>query len=125
MTKESLKAVSDSMEALGLNYALMRWEGGPDYPYFVGEYQEVPMTTEDGLQETDFTLTGYTRGSWLDLETAKEQIMKYFHPIWGKRVITDETGVAILYANSFAVPTVEAELKKIEINLIIKEWKVI
>ncbi len=125
MTIESLKAISDGMAALGLSYAFMRWEGEKKDPYFVGEYQEVPMTTEDGMQETDFILTGRTRGSWLDLETAKKQIEEYFHPIYGKRVSTETTGLAITYENGFAVPSVELELKKIEIHLNVKEWKVI
>lgn len=125
MTSEPLKLISDGMAALGLNYAFMMWEGEIKHPYFVGEYQEVPPTTEDGLQEADFILTGFTRGSWLELETAKEKIENYFNRISGKTVIADNgTAVAIFYANSFVVPTGNAELKRIEIHLSVKEWKV-
>ena len=44
----------------------------------------------------------------------------------GGRVVTTESGsvVAIFYANSFDVPTGDAELKKMQINLMIKEWSV-
>lgn len=125
MTKESLKAVSSGMKALGLNYAFGQWEGEVKYPYFVGEYQESPATTEDGLQDADFIVTGFTRGSWLDLETAKEKIENYFNKISGKTVIASNgTAVAIFYENSFVVPTGDAELKRIEIHLKVKEWTV-
>ena len=125
MTSEMLKAVKGGMEALDLNYAFMQWEGDIVYPYFVGEYQESPPMSEDGLQEATFILTGFTRGSWLDLEAAKEKIENYFNKISGKTVIADDgSAVAIFYANSLVVPTGDAELKRIDINLMVKEWKV-
>ena len=125
MTTETLKAVKAGMEALGLNYAFVRWEGDIAYPYWVGEYQETPATAEDGLQESTFILTGHTRGSWLDLEAAKEKIENYFNKISGKTVIAEDgSAVAIFYANSLVVPTGDTELKRIAINLSVKEWKV-
>ena len=74
MTNEPFKLISDGMEALGLNYAFERWKDEPKYPYFTGEYLEEESTSEDGMQQCDFILTGWHRGSWLDLETAKEKI---------------------------------------------------
>lgn len=125
MTTEPLKLISDGMAALGLNYAFAQWEGDIMHTYFVGEYQESPSETEDGLQEADFILTGITRGSWLELETAKEKIENYFNRISGKTVIADNgTTVAIFYNNSLVIPTGDAELKRIEIHLGVKEWKV-
>ena len=125
MTTETLKAVKAGMEALGLNYAFVRWEGDVVYPYWVGEYQETPANSEDGLQESTFILTGHTRGSWLDLEAAKEKIENYFNRINGHRVIAENgTAVAIFYERSLVIPTLDAELKRMEINLLIKEWKV-
>ena len=125
MTTETLKAVKAGMEALGLNYAFVRWEGDIVYPYWVGEYQETPATAEDGLQEATFIVTGHTRGSWLDLEEDKEKIENYFNKINGKTVIADNgSAVAIFYERSLVIPTMDAELKRMEINLLIKEWKV-
>ena len=125
MTKDVLKLISDGMEAISLNYAFMEWKGEPVYPYFIGEYQEQPVTSEDGLQEADFILTGFTRGSWSDLETAKMKIEKYFNRISGKTAIADSNNaVGVFYNNSSVVPTGDAELKKIEIHLDVKEWKV-
>ncbi len=125
MTSAVLMAVSDGMTACGLSYALMEWKGKPVYPYFVGEYQETESMTEDGKQECTFILSGFTRGSWSDLEMAKSKIEKYFNRISGKTVIADNgSAVAIFYANSLLIPTDDAQLKRIDINLTIKEWKV-
>ncbi len=125
MIIETLNAVKGGMEAIGLNYAFMQWEGDIVYPYFTGEYQETESLTEDGLQESTFILNGWTRGAWLELEQAKEKIENYFNRISGKRVIVEDgSAVAIFYANSLVIPTGDAELKRIEIHLTVKEWKV-
>lgn len=126
MTKETLKLVSDGMKALGLAYGFGEFSGEPiDGQYWVGEYTETEGVTADGLQETTFLLTGFSRGSWLALEESKEAIEKYFSRIGGRTVMTDSgSGVAIFYANALIVPTGDAELKRMQINLSIKEWKV-
>ena len=126
MTSAALALVGSGMEVLGLNYAFMRWETEPEYPYFTGEYQEAESMTEDGLQESTFVLNGWTRGSWLELEQAKEKIENYFNRISGKTVTTaNGSAVAIFYANSLVIPTGTDELKRIQINLSVKEWMVI
>ena len=57
-------------------------------------------------------------------DEAKEKIEKHFSH--GKVGITSSgSAVAIFYAHSLIVPTGDAELKSIQINLSIKEWKVI
>lgn len=125
MSKEGLKIIKDAMKALGLNYAFMEWNGKPAYPYFVGEYQETPSLNEDGLQESTFLLTGFSRESWMALEDAKEKISTYFNQVGGRTVIADNgSAVAVFYSNSLVIPTGDAELKKIQINLDVKEWKV-
>lgn len=126
MSKQVLKIIDQGMTALGLEYGFGEYFGNPVvYPYFVGEYQEVEPNTEDGLQESTFLLTGFSRGSWLDLENAKERIENYFNKVSGKIVMADNgSAVAIFYASSLIVPTGDAELKKIQINLSVKEWSV-
>ena len=126
MTTAALKTIADAMSALGLEYAFGVYAGDPVvYPYFVGEYTETEPMTEDGRQDTTFLLTGFHRGTWLELEQAKEKIENYFNRVSGKTVITDNgSGVAIFYANTLIVPTGDAELKRIQINLQVKEWKV-
>ena len=126
MSKQVLKIISNAMIDLGLEYGFGEYSADPVvYPYFVGEYTETESTTEDGLQETSFLLTGFSRESWQALEDAKERIESFFNQVSGKTVIADNgSAVAIFYADSMIVPTGDAELKSIQINLSIKEWKV-
>lgn len=129
MTKEALKIISDDMASLGIEYDIGTYSGDEKgkviYPYFVGEYQEIEPYTEDGLQETMFMLNGFSRGSWSALEEAKEKIERHYSKVDGNRMITaNGTAVVIFYANSLIVPTGDAELKRIQINLRVKEWKV-
>ena len=129
MMIEVLMIVQNSMNALGIEYAFGEYAGNAEgkvvYPYFVGEYTESEPMTEDGLHEATFMLSGFSRGSWLTLEEAKERIERYFNMSSGKTYITARgTGIAVSYAGSMIVPTGDAELKKIQINLDIKEWKV-
>lgn len=127
-----LGIIKESFQEMGLNYNFKRYKGKHKYPYFVGEYQEVESMHEDGMQETAFILTGFSR--WeegidadLQLEEAKEKIAAYFPALGGKTVIADNgSAVAIFYAGSLAnIPTGDNELEKLQINLTIKEWKVI
>lgn len=126
MSKEILKIISDAMASFGLEYGFAEYAGDPVvYPYFVGEYTETEGFTEDGLQESTFLLTGFSRETWFELEEAKEKIENYFNRVSGYTAITDSgSGVAVFYANSLIVPTGDAELKSIQINLSVKEWKV-
>ena len=126
MSKNLLKVVSDGMTELGLEYEFGEYTKEPIvYPYFVGEYTETEPTTEDGLQETTFLLTGFSRDKWLTLENAKAKIENYFNKVYGKTVMVDDgSAVAVFYGNSLIVPTGDEELKKIQINLQCKEWKV-
>lgn len=122
MTETSLNLIASTLSALGLNYAFMEWNGKPAYPYFVGEYQEYDPMNEDGMQESDFILSGFSRTTYQVLEEAKETIKSYFTTT-GKTVIADDgSAVAVFYSGSFPVPTGDAELKKIQINLKVKEW---
>lgn len=124
MTTDALKLISDGMEACKLNYAFAEWKDTLAYPYFVGEYQEQPIVSEDGLQEAAFILNGFTRGSWAKLDAAKKKIENYFYRDGRTAIAPSGNAVAVCYNNSFVVPTGDAELKRIEIHLNVKEWKV-
>lgn len=127
MSIAALKIISDAMHSLGINYDFPEWDGTPVYPYFVGEYSEVASTNEDGMQETSFLLTGFARGkeAYVALEEAKEKISDYFSKVGGYTVIADNgSAVAVFYSHSLVIPSGDAELKRIEINLTIKEWSV-
>lgn len=124
MSVAALKYVEEMMAGLNIPYAFMRWNTHPpdDY-YFVGEYIESAMVTreEDGHQDTTFILRGFTRGDWLSLEKAKEKIEKQCAKT---AILADGTGIAVFYESGAVVPTYDAELKSVKINLQIQEWKV-
>lgn len=86
---------------------------------------DVVKQWDAAMQECTFLLTGFSRGSWLALEDAKERIESYFDKVDGKTVMAENgSAVAIFYANALIVPTGDAELKRIQINLSCKEWSV-
>lgn len=126
MRIETLGFISETLVNGGINYEFGEWTSD-EIPsvYFVGEYEEIEPETEDGLQEVSFLLTGFTRGKWLELEQAKDTIEKLFSKTVGKTAILDHAGIAIFYDRALIVPTGDAELKRIEIRLTIKEWSVI
>ena len=111
------------MDILSVPYEFGEWTSNVVYPYSVGEITEEPSTTEDGLEESTMILTCFTRGKYIDLEIIKEKIKRHFHPIHGLRASTDSGSIAVFFDGSFYIPTGEADLKKIQINLKIKEWK--
>ena len=121
---DKLKFISEQMDAIGIPYEFMQWNSPVVYPYFVGEITEEPTMTEDSAEESTLLLTGFHRGGeWLDLITAKETIKRNFDPNYGLRADTDSGSIAVFFDGFFPIPTDEADLKKIQINLKIKEWK--
>ena len=125
MTDESLKYISDTLESAGINYEFGEYTSELQYPYFVGEYAETDVENEDGMQETALILSGFSRDSWLTLEKAKKTIKKLFPPIEGRTAILESgSGIAVFFARSNNIPTGDYQLKRLEINLTIKEWSV-
>ena len=121
MTIESLKYVNQLFTEAGIPYQFMEWQGKLTYPYFVGEYSEPEPTDEDGLQESTFMVTGTTDGSWLELEEVKERIKQLCDTT---DILPNGNGIAILYSGSLNVPTGNERMKRIQVNLVIKEWSV-
>ena len=121
---EKLKFIQEQLEALKIPYDFMEWKSDIVYPYFVGELTEEPDNTEDGLEQSTLLLNGFYRGkTTLPLAEAQKKIKKHFHPIHGLRAQLDCGAIAVFYEGAFFVPTNEADLKRIQINLKIKEWK--
>jgi 4-diphosphocytidyl-2C-methyl-D-erythritol kinase len=124
MTNAGLKYINEVLEALDINYEFGEWTKNeiPD-PYWVGEYNEVDGNEkeENGFQETTFILTG-TGQTWIGLQNDKSTIEKN---ISKTAILSDQTGIAVFYSASMIIPTGDAELKRIQINLQIKEWSVI
>lgn len=120
MRVETLSYISDLLKSLDVPYSFMEWKGKVPGTYFVGEYQEVEALSEDGMQESLFILTGFTRDSFLSLEEYKETIE---NKIEGTAILDSGSSVAIFYGRAFPVPG-SAGIKKLQINLTVKEWKV-
>lgn len=118
-----LSTIKSELNSIGVPYQFMEWTSAVQYPYFVGEYSETTPTSEDGCEEKTMILTGTTKGSWLELEEIREKIKNHFPSIYGLRKSTDEGVVVFYYDNAYPVPTGEADLKRIQINISIKLWK--
>lgn len=127
MQKETLKFISDTLASAGIPYEYEEYNSSIEAlnRYWVGEYSETGPLTEDGLEESTFILTGYAKEDMLILENDKQTIKQLFPIISGNRAILDNgSGVAIFYTNSFPIPTGDDFIKKLQINLTIKEWMV-
>ena len=120
---DKLKFINEQMDILAVPYEFGEWTSKVKYPYSVGEITEEPITTEDGLEESTMILTIFHRGRYIDMEIIKDKIKKHFNPISGLCTKTGRGSVAVFFDGSFYIPTGEADLKKMQINLKIKEWK--
>lgn len=120
---DKLNFIKEQMTILAVPYEFGEWTSDVKYPYFVGEITEDEPMTEDGCENSTLILTGFQRGKYIGLEEVKAKIKKHFHPIHGLRSQTESGAIAVYYGGAFYVPTNEADLKKIQINLNIKEWK--
>ena len=120
---DKLKFINEQMDILEVPYEFGEWTSEIQYPYFTGEPTEAPNTTEDGYEETTLLLNGFHRGKYIVLEEIKNKIKKHFDPDYGLRASTDSGSIAVFFDGSFYSPTGEADLKRIQINLLIKEWK--
>ena len=120
---DKLEFVARELAAIDVPYEFMQWTAPVAYPYFVGEISELAVTTGDGLTESEFTLTGFYRGKYAALEAAKNRIREHFHPLHGLRGQTDSGVIFVFFSGAFYVPSGEPDLKKLQINLEIKEWR--
>ena len=126
--EEVLKYISTELERLGVPYEFLEWTQTVTYPYFIGEYNEFDPTLDRGECDKTFILTGFCRGkdARLQLEKMRGKVESAF-PAGDGKIATLDSGsvVAIFYGSAFYVPTGEAQLYKIQINLSIKLWKVV
>lgn len=119
----ALTVFKDEMTNIDIPYEFMRWSSEVNGVYCVGEYTETSITTEDGYEEGTMILTCTGRGSWLELEKIKEKIKNHFPAVCGLRRTTKTGTVVFYYSNSSLIDTGEADLKRIQINIDVKQWK--
>lgn len=124
MTTNGLKFISETLNENGVPYCFEEWTKAVTYPYTVGQYLEAEPMNEDGESETDFILAVTTNGKWIDLERIKTKVRSLFSPTGHIHMFADGTAVAVMYSDAKPVPTGTETLKRMEINLKIKEWSV-
>lgn len=126
MTIQGLSFINKKLSEAGIPYSFGEWSGEVVYPYFVGEYTETEPLYEYGESESTFMLTGTSRSSSavLELERYKEKIMKMFPVTGTTELFPDGNGIAVMYSDSSYIPTETGDLRRIQINLKIKEWRV-
>lgn len=124
MIETTLGIIKDQLNIIDIPYDFMRWMSTiiPNR-YWVGEYSEIITDTEDGYEEGTLILTGTTTNAWVELIQDRTKIKDHFPPVYGLRFATEKGTVVIFYNNSFPVPTGDANLKRIQVNLQIKAWK--
>lgn len=79
---------------------------------------------EDGESDSGFILTGTSNGSWLSLELEKDKIRKAFPDVGITKILPGSIAIAVMYAGAMPIPTGVENLKRIQINLKVKEWRV-
>lgn len=124
--EEVLLFIDTELSKIGVPYEFLEWTQPVSYPYFVGEYNETEPTNESGELDKMFILTGFCRGkdARLRLEENRKKIEDAF--LEGMMATLNSGSViAVFYGNAFYIPTGEAEIFKIQINLSIKLWKVV
>lgn len=121
---DRLKFINEQMGVIAVPYEYGQWSSAITYPYSVGEMTEEPTVTEDGRESSTMLLTVFHRGEYLEMETFKEKIKSHFCPVYGLRGTTASGAtIVVCYDNAFYVPTGDADLKKLQINLKINIWK--
>ena len=126
MSMQALEYINNRLTEADINYHFARYifsGDAPVYPYSVGTYNEQEAESEDGLQETTFTVSSWTRGEWLELEQTKAKIKALFPPAGGTTaILPGGTGVAVTYLRTQTIPTGDDELKRIDTTLNVQEW---
>ncbi len=127
MQSETLKLISEFLESAEIPYDFYEFRASISglEQYWVGEYEEIPQTAETGCQESQFILTGTAKESFFVLEATKQKIKSLFPSIEGRMAALENgSRVAIFYENAFQVPTEDITVKRMQINLTVKEWSV-
>lgn len=120
----ALKFINEQMRAIEAPYFYGLAPAGTPHPYFVGELTEDEPMTEDGLCESTLIIDGFHRGDYIELERVKEKIRNHFDPICGVSGETKNGYAVAFFAGAFPVPQNDGDLKRIQITIKIKEWKV-
>ena len=117
---DKYKFINEQLSILDVPYELNEWTADVIYPYSVGEFHEDPPDNESGHEHTILILTLFHRGKMIVLERIKKKIKKHFRDL---RASTDSGAIVVNYGGAFPIPSGEKDLKKMQINIDIDEWK--
>lgn len=115
-----LQFINEQMQDLNVPYRFWEWAGDVPETYFVGEFVETGGNTEDGMIEGEFTLSGFTRGTYADLDALRDKIYLRFRN--GERTIRNGKGVVVTYSHAMTVPTDLEDVKRMDVYLSTFEW---
>lgn len=115
-----LEFIKEQMADLNIPYHFWEWSGDVPQTYFVGEFTEASSYSEDGLIEGELTLSGFTRGTYADLDAMRDKIYTRFRN--GERLYRNGKGVVVEYSHAMTVPTDLEGVKRIDIYLSTFEW---
>lgn len=120
----ALKFIKEQMRAIAAPYFYGLAPADTPHPYFVSELTEDEPMTEDGLCESTLTVNGFHGGDYIELERVKEKIRNHFDPICGVSGETASGYAVAFFAGAFPIPDDGSGIKRIQIHIKIKEWKV-
>ena len=118
-----LNFIKSEMEELNIPYDFLEWNKKLTFPYFVGEISEIPTLDEDGQSQYQFILTGTDQESIMDMLSVNEKL-KNRYKYGYKTLLSNKSGVAIIYDNMLPIPSVDEDIRRIQINLKIKVWEI-
>lgn len=92
------------------------------YPYWVGEVLSTSQTYEDRSENITIKLVGTSQGSYTELLTEYDKIKNYFKQTRKQHF---DNGVVVfnLAGTNPHIPTGEADLKRVEINIDAILWE--
>lgn len=115
---EMLQMLAKLLKAINYHYGIV--QGTVKYPYWVGEYIESEVFTEDGKREFTVLLNGFTRGKYVELEREKEKIRELID----NRLIQQNKSVFLVnFGGSINIPVDNESLKRQQITIKIQEWR--
>lgn len=124
MTIEGLSFINSCLDELNIAYQFMEWTSTPvPDSYWVGEYTEEEPLNEDGFEESVFILTGTTKNKYIELETVKQKLKEYFTSYGKTAILESGSGIAVFYSDSYPVPSIQEGIRRLQVNLRIKEWR--
>lgn len=115
-----LEFIKEQMDDLNVPYRFWEWTGEPPETYFVGEFTETGGNSEDGAIEGEITLSGFTRGTYADLDALRDKIYLRFRN--GERTVKNGKGVVVTYSHAMTVPSDLEGVKRMNIYLSTFEW---